>query len=196
MKRKVHRVIRKSQQRIRNVNFFDRFLGKKIERTHLGIPTLPSKVNSLEIGNRRAFSCRILSRKKRSTRTSTATTATPSSKFFPIASILLHILVDFLDNTYLTVDFVGYIKHYSLANDDPTDMQYRAECRPTHSNILTPSDVWNAIGPNPTSCLLTMGKLAKRLEKSGQSSDNSTSIDRMFLYKLNVDGQFTYFDHM
>ena len=100
-----------------------------------------------------------------------------------------------LDN-YLTVDFVGYIKQYSLVNDDPNELQYRAECRPAHINTLTPSDVWNAIGTNPTSCLLTMGQVAKPLERPSHSPENATPIDRMFLYKLNADGQFTYFDHM
>ncbi len=61
---------------------------------------------------------------------------------------------------------------------------------------MTPSDVFNAIGPNPTSCLITMGSLSKPVEKSNSIQENFNTIDRMFLYKLNPDGQFTYFDQM
>jgi hypothetical protein len=41
-----------------------------------------------------------------------------------------------------------------------------------------------------------MGSLSKRIEKSNQTHENINTIDRMFLYKLNPDGQFTYFDQM
>jgi hypothetical protein len=41
-----------------------------------------------------------------------------------------------------------------------------------------------------------MGNLTKPIEKSTQTHDNMNTIDRMFLCKLNPDGQFTYFDQM
>ena len=104
-------------------------------------------------------------------------------------------MVYFLDN-YLVIDFVGYIKQYSLSNDDQHEMKFRPESRPAHISILTPTDVYNAIGTNPTSCLLTMGCLSKPLTKSNQTPDNTGTIDRMFLCKLSPDGQFTYFDQM
>jgi len=41
-----------------------------------------------------------------------------------------------------------------------------------------------------------MGNLSKLIDKSNQTHENLNTIDRMFLCKLNPDGQFTYFDHM
>jgi aryl hydrocarbon receptor nuclear translocator-like protein 1 len=138
------------------------------------VPTFTTKQNCLEIGNRRTFSCRINSRKKRSNRT---TTTNP------------------IDN-YFFVDFVGYIKQYSLTNDNQNDGKIRTETRRSNINTLTPSDVLNAIGTNPTTCLIAMGNLAKRLEKSNSIHECTNTIDRMFSCKLNPDGQFTYFDQI
>ncbi len=101
----------------------------------------------------------------------------------------------FLDN-YLVIDFVGYIKQYSLTNDEQNETKIRTERRHSNINTLTPSDVINAIGTNPTSCLITMGNLSTYIEKSNQNHENLNIIDRMFLCKLNPDGQFTYFDQM
>jgi hypothetical protein len=47
------------------------FFLKKESFDHLAVPTFATKQNCLEIGNRRTFSCRINSRKKRSNRTTT-----------------------------------------------------------------------------------------------------------------------------
>lgn len=134
-----------------------------------GIPTFTNKQNCLEIGNRRTFSCRLISRKKRTNQTTTTS----------------------LEN-YLTIDFVGYIKHYALTNDNQTEIKARPDRRTSSLNPLTAADVYNAIGTNPTSCLVTMGCLAKPTS----IEENLPSIDRMFLCKLNPDGQFTYFDQI
>jgi hypothetical protein len=91
---------------------------------------------------------------------------------------------------------VGYIKQYSLTNDNQNDGKIRTETRRSNINTLTPSDVLNAIGTNPTTCLIAMGNLAKRLEKSDSIHECINTIDRMFSCKLNPDGQFTYFDQM
>jgi hypothetical protein len=157
----------------------------------LAIPSF-SKQNCFEIGDRRTFSCRINSRKKRSNRP-IATNSTGKYRFF---STTIHIFFFYLIDNYSTIDFVGYIKQYSLINDDQNEGEIRIERRRSSINTLTPSDVLNAIGTNPTSCLLTMGNLSKLIEKSDQTHENLNTIDRMFLCKLNPDGQFTYFDHM
>ncbi|CAF0899729.1 unnamed protein product [Rotaria sordida] len=134
-----------------------------------------TKQNCLEVGNRRTFSCRIKSKPKRSNKTTTTTHQ--------------------IDN-YSTIDFVGYIKQYSLTNDNQTEIKTRTDRRHSNISILTPSDVVNAIGNNPVSCLITMGNLCKRIEKSNQTYENTNTIARMFLCKLNLDGQFTYFDQI
>ncbi len=41
-----------------------------------------------------------------------------------------------------------------------------------------------------------MGNLSTHIERSNQTHENLNIIDRMFLCKLNPDGQFTYFDQM
>lgn len=99
-------------------------------------------------------------------------------------------MIYFLDK-YLVVDFVGYIKQYSLTNDEQTETKTRADRRQSSIGTLTPTDVLNAIGSNPTSCLIAMGNLCKP-----EIHENFKAIDRMFLCKLNPDGQFTYFDQM
>lgn len=101
----------------------------------------------------------------------------------------------FIDN-YVAIDFVGYIKQYALTNDNQSEIKIRSDRRHSSCSTLTPPDVLNAIGTNPVSCLITMGNLCKRIEKSNQAEENTNSIDRMFLCKLNPDGQFTYFDQM
>jgi len=131
--------------------------------------TKANKQNCLEIGNRRTFSCRLISRQKRTNQTTTTS----------------------LEN-YLTIDFVGYIKHYALTNDNQSEIKLQSDRRTSSINPLTPTDVLNAIGTSPTSCLVAMGCLAK----SNSIEENSSSIDRMFLCKLNPDGQFTYFDQI
>ncbi|CAF3353091.1 unnamed protein product [Rotaria sp. Silwood1] len=138
------------------------------------VPLITTKQNCLEVGNRRTFSCRIKSKTKRSSKT---TTTNP------------------IDN-YSTIDFVGYIKQYSLVNDNENEIKPRTDRRQSTFSALTPSDVVNAIGTNPVSCLITMGNLCKRIEKSNQTHENINTIDRMFLCKLNPDGQFTYFDQI
>ncbi len=101
----------------------------------------------------------------------------------------------FIDN-YFVIDFAGYIKQYSITNENQNDGKIRSETRRSSLNALTPSEVLNAIGTNPTSCLIAMGNLAKRLEKTNSTHECTNTIDRMFLCKLNPDGQFTYFDQM
>jgi hypothetical protein len=101
----------------------------------------------------------------------------------------------FVDN-YFVIDFVGYIKQYSLTNENQNEGKIRPETRRSSIHTLTPSDVLNAIGTNPTSCLITMGNLAKRLDRSNSIHECTNTIERMFLCKLNPDGQFTYFDQM
>jgi hypothetical protein len=96
----------------------------------------------------------------------------------------------------MAIDFVGYIKQYSLTNDNENEIKPRVDRRRSSLNTLAPSDVFNAIGTNPVSCLITMGNLSKRIEKANQTHENINPIDRMFLCKLNPDGQFTYFDQM
>ena len=59
-----------------------------------------------------------------------------------------------------------------------------------------PIDVLNSIGSNPVSCLIKMGNLSERIEKLNQIQKNMKIIDRMFLLKLNLDGQFTSLDQM
>ncbi|CAF4826149.1 unnamed protein product, partial [Rotaria sp. Silwood2] len=136
------------------------------------VSLITTKQNCLEVGNRRTFSCRIKSKTRRSGK---ATTTNPT-------------------DSYSTIDFVGYIKQYSLANDSQSEIKPRTDRRHSAFSALTPSDVVNAIGSNPVSCLITMGNLCKRIEKSNQIHENINIIDRMFLCKLNPDGQFTYFD--
>lgn len=102
----------------------------------------------------------------------------------------------FLLDNYLVVNFVGYIKQYSLTNDEQAEMKPRIERPRSNIATLTPADVINAIGTNPTSCLIAMGNLCKPIERSKQAHENLNTIDRMFLCKLNPDGQFTYFDQM
>jgi len=100
-----------------------------------------------------------------------------------------------IDN-YATIDFVGYIKQYSLTDDNQEEIKTRTDRRHSNINILTPADVFNAIGTNPTSCLIAMGNLSKYIEKISPNNESMNTIDRMFLYKLNPDGKFTYFDHV
>ncbi|CAF2747004.1 unnamed protein product [Rotaria sp. Silwood2] len=138
------------------------------------VSLITTKQNCLEVGNRRTFSCRIKSKTRRSGK---ATTTNPT-------------------DSYSTIDFVGYIKQYSLANDSQSEIKPRTDRRHSAFCALTPSDVVNAIGSNPVSCLITMGNLCKRIEKSNQIHENINIIDRMFLCKLNPDGQFTYFDQI
>ncbi|UJR25520.1 hypothetical protein I4U23_006866 [Adineta vaga] len=135
---------------------------------------MTNKQTCLDIGNRRSFSCRINSKIKRSNRRATTTTTNST-------------------NSYTTVDFVGYIKHFSLANDNPNESKPRSERLHSNINLLTASDVSHAIGTAPVSCLITMGHVGKYVEKS---SENVHLIDRMFSCKLNPDGQFTYFDQI
>lgn len=88
------------------------------------------------------------------------------------------------------------MKQFSLQNDNQNEIKVRSERRHPGFSALTPADVLNAIGTNPISCLVTMGNLCKRIEKTSQPYENPNTIDRMFLCKLNPDGQFTYFDQM
>ena len=157
----------------------------------LGLPLLTTKQNCLEIGNRRTFSCRINSK----TKPSDKATTTHSTGKYPIFALDSVFYVYLIDN-YMAIDFVGYIKHYSLTDDNQNDIKPRVDRRRSSLNTLTPADVFNAIGTNPVSCLITMGNLSKRIEKTNQTHENINSIDRMFLCKLNPDGQFTYFDQM
>ncbi|CAF3626405.1 unnamed protein product [Adineta steineri] len=139
------------------------------------VSLITTKQNWFETGNRRAFSCRIKSKLKRSNKKPTTTTTNSS-------------------NDYVTVDFIGYIKQYSLIDDNPSDAKPRTSRRHSNPNILTPSDVYNAIGTNPVSCLITMGHVPKYIEETSQTHETIHTIDRIFSCKLNSDGQFTYFD--
>jgi hypothetical protein len=106
-----------------------------------------------------------------------------------------HRLVRALDN-FSAVDFVGYLKQYALTSDNDNEAKARHDRRRTNANTLTPADVFNAIGTSPVSCLITLGHLSQRIEKVEQSTGSLNAIERMFLFKLNADGQFTYFDQM
>ncbi|CAF0936841.1 unnamed protein product, partial [Adineta ricciae] len=156
---------------------------KKVTSTNTGesvndsktVRLITSKQNCLEIGNRRSFSCRIVSKLKRTNRKA----STQST------------------NNYITIDFVGYIKQFSPTNDNQNESKIRSDRQHSNANLLTPSDVFHAIGNAPVSCLLTMAHVSNTLDKSSpNSSDNVHVIDRMFLCKLNPDGQFTYFDQI
>jgi PAS domain-containing protein len=109
-----------------------------INCTHL----LTTRQNCLEIGNRRAFSCRIKSKTKRSHKTTNT-----------------------LDN-YLIVAFVGYIKQYSLIIDNQNEIKPRNDRRHSTLNTLTPTDVINVIGTNPVSCVLDRKMNLKQLNKN------------------------------
>ncbi|CAF0918315.1 unnamed protein product [Adineta ricciae] len=136
---------------------------------------ITTKQNCLEIGNRRSFSCRIVSKLKRTNRKA----STQST------------------NNYITIDFVGYIKQFSPTNENQTESKTRPDRQHSNANLLTPSDVFHAIGNAPVSCLLTMAHVSNTLDQSSpNSSDNVHVIDRMFSCKLNPDGQFTYFDQI
>lgn len=89
-----------------------------------------------------------------------------------------------------TIDFVGYMKQYSLTSEHLNDAKARNDRRRSSLNTLTSADVFAAIGTNSVSCLITMGNVSKRSEES------VPIVDRMFLCKLNPDGQFTYYDQM
>ncbi|CAF1253602.1 unnamed protein product [Rotaria magnacalcarata] len=139
------------------------------------IPLLPVIESCLEVGNRRTFSCRMKSKVKGSNKTTTTTNQT--------------------DN-YIAIDIVGYIKQYSLTNENQNEFKTRSDRRQSSFNALTPADVLHAIGTAPVSCLITMGNLCRRIEKANQTYENINVTDRMFLCKLNPGGQFTYFDQI
>lgn len=135
-----------------------------VSTTNDDLLRLNPKKTSLEIGRRRTFSSRIRKKVKRSFETS-------SSQF-------------------CAIDFVGYMKEYSLTADSTTESKFvvSERQRSTFSNLTT-IDVFNSIGTDPVMCLLTMGRLAKRI-------DENQYPERMFLWKLNSDGKFTYFDQI
>ncbi|CAF3317348.1 unnamed protein product [Rotaria socialis] len=139
------------------------------------IPLLSAIESCLEVGNRRTFSCRVKSKATRSNKTRTTANQT--------------------DN-YIAIDFVGYIKQYSLTNENQNEVKTRSDRRQSSFNALAPADVLHAIGAAPVSCLITMGNLCRRIDKTNQIGENINMTDRMFLCKLNPGGQFTYFDQI
>jgi hypothetical protein len=106
------------------------------------------------------------------------------------------IIILVFSGPFHVIDFVGYMKNYSLINDPSNENKTRSDRRRTSFTSLTSFDVTNAIGTDPTTCLFAMGNLSQRLDKGETMNETVPSMERMFLCKLNPDGQFTYFDQM
>ena len=152
----------------------------------VGLTRLNPQKTCLEVGRRRTFSSRIRTKTKRN-----FGTTTPSSKFLFLFNDEEKFI--FSSDEFSTIDFVGYLKEYSLSVDPSNESKVGHERRRGNVQNLTSADVFNAIGTTPVTCLLTMGSLAKRFDVQ---NDSNQCLERMFLWKLNSDGQFTYFDQM
>jgi hypothetical protein len=88
------------------------------------------------------------------------------------------------------------MKQYSLTSEHLNDAKARNDRRRSSASTLTSADVFNAIGTNSVSCLITMGNVLKKSEQGSMADESVSIVERMFVCKLNPDGQFTYYDQM